>query len=1018
MDTKKILAMASKQVQDLQPVADNIYKGTLNIEDKIAGVYYFDLNNSLPENFEEYQEELLADEFYNNPGSRQWNYYLFLLNDTLTPERKKAIERDDRYARKFVLNEGEFEDFFQIEEADKSIQHSIVTRWKEALDAVDLQEVYGGETYVDIFERFCSNNTRKAKSEVKKGSLIEVDRISFVNRIVMKENYRRFPKEERDIRFGKVNLLHGINGVGKTSTFEAIELLLCGATFRNKYQINKEGCVEAELNHTPRTIRFQTKNPSLYQSRDLSWYSNTNNRGNTLYNSFNRFNYFNADAALQFSGGGSEEEISNALFNIVLGPEYTYIQERSLKMLSRISPAYKKLETELEQMKKNLRETEKILTQYKEPLNLQTLITNIVSIVKSVNFINPNADFTAHSAIVEQENSRIQVILAYFVADNFRIDSFAQFQQIQNNFEQKKSVFNSLIERIKGFNNELGEHQKNVKRLETNRDILKKAISYLQDSRLLELRGLDDKMRKASFLRQKKQFVKDAVGELQLSKVFGDVQIDMYLNKLKIQLKLGSEESDRLNALISEEIGKLGKLEGLLKEIKMIGSQYLELDPLGTNCPMCQTAFERLDLEKRIQSLDLTEVEDDLPQSLNKNRAALKLNSEQLEQWNKEIERIERVYNAYKAYFTDQWPGTLTETASELLRIINSISETDNEIQKLREVAELARLSGKSEQDLRILENSLESVLNRPIIVTIEDKSLLESTQDGIENEISLLESTRSKILEQRYAIGIDIKNLLDYPAEEQIDVKRAEETLNREGDKILAFQRYFQELGNIIVLEPTASITALKSTSDNLRENIAIHREATKAEVEISAARKLQADSQKYIQENNVKHERLKKAYETLTELCKPDDSQNHLNEFFDQNFSEISDIFMSIHMPREFVSLKFDGRAITLKDDEGEMRKVTEISTGQRSALALSIFLSLNKKLTNGPDLIMFDDPVAFIDDFNALSFLDYLRNFVLTSGKQIFFATANTRLAGLFEKKFSFLGDEDFVTIKLDR
>ncbi len=87
-----------------------------------------------------------------------------------------------------------------------------------------------------------------------------------------------------------------------------------------------------------------------------------------------------------------------------------------------------------------------------------------------------------------------------------------------------------------------------------------------------------------------------------------------------------------------------------------------------------------------------------------------------------------------------------------------------------------------------------------------------------------------------------------------------------------------------------------------------------------------------------------------------------------------------------------------------------ISQISTGQRSALALSIFLCLNKKLRNGPDIILFDDPVSFIDDFNALSFLDYLRKDMLSAGKQVFFATANTRLASLFEKKFSFL-DKDF-------
>jgi hypothetical protein len=44
-----------------------------------------------------------------------------------------------------------------------------------------------------------------------------------------------------------------------------------------------------------------------------------------------------------------------------------------------------------------------------------------------------------------------------------------------------------------------------------------------------------------------------------------------------------------------------------------------------------------------------------------------------------------------------------------------------------------------------------------------------------------------------------------------------------------------------------------------------------------------------------------------------------------------------------------------------------------------------------------------------------LDFLRYFVLKEGKQIFFATANEKLARLFDRKFAFLEDE-FVKIPL--
>jgi exonuclease SbcC len=134
-------------------------------------------------------------------------------------------------------------------------------------------------------------------------------------------------------------------------------------------------------------------------------------------------------------------------------------------------------------------------------------------------------------------------------------------------------------------------------------------------------------------------------------------------------------------------------------------------------------------------------------------------------------------------------------------------------------------------------------------------------------------------------------------------------------------------------------------------------------------------------------------------------------MTDFFSANVHQIVEVFRLIHSPREFVNLIYSNGIVKLIDREGIERSITEISTGQRAALALSIFISMNRMLKSGPNIILFDDPVSHIDDLNALSFLDFLRIFVLREKKQIFFASANARLSRLFERKFEFLGDVDF-------
>ena len=129
-----------------------------------------------------------------------------------------------------------------------------------------------------------------------------------------------------------------------------------------------------------------------------------------------------------------------------------------------------------------------------------------------------------------------------------------------------------------------------------------------------------------------------------------------------------------------------------------------------------------------------------------------------------------------------------------------------------------------------------------------------------------------------------------------------------------------------------------------------------------------------------------------------------------------QINEVFSRIHSPKEYEYVGSPDVLLRSVETQ-ETRTLTQVSTGQRAAFALSIFLARNRTATNAPPILLIDDPIAHIDDLNALSFLDYLRDLAVNSGRQIFFATADTKVASLFSKKFSFLGD-DFKTISLVR
>jgi hypothetical protein len=167
-------------------------------------------------------------------------------------------------------------------------------------------------------------------------------------------------------------------------------------------------------------------------------------------------------------------------------------------------------------------------------------------------------------------------------------------------------------------------------------------------------------------------------------------------------------------------------------------------------------------------------------------------------------------------------------------------------------------------------------------------------------------------------------------------------------------------------------------------------------------------AEAQRELAKLKPRHSRAKKAQTVLESLLGSDYKEAYRQQVVREHKEKLSAIFSRIHAPHEFKDVVIDTEVL-LERENGVKSTVDEISTGQRAALALSIFLSLNSGVGTRAPWLLFDDPVVYVDDLNVLSFLDMLRELVLLDTRQVFFATANTRIADLFTKKFDFLGTD---------
>lgn len=99
------------------------------------------------------------------------------------------------------------------------------------------------------------------------------------------------------------------------------------------------------------------------------------------------------------------------------------------------------------------------------------------------------------------------------------------------------------------------------------------------------------------------------------------------------------------------------------------------------------------------------------------------------------------------------------------------------------------------------------------------------------------------------------------------------------------------------------------------------------------------------------------------------------------------------------------------------GEDKPANVLSSGQRAALAITIFWTMNLYGAYSPPLMLMDEPIQQVDDINSLNFLDTLRWIADGGKRQIIISTANSRIAGLIRRKFSYL-EKDFSEILLER
>lgn len=1011
MNRENVISVAKEKLGSIAPVSENVFCGDIQIKDLIAGKYYLDFNDKITlDDFSAYQEHLLANDYYSFQGTLPWNIYLFLIRDYIDPTFKSEVEKDEKYARKFVFNDTEFTHFFSKRSSSEHTSENLVSLLIDKLDKAGLHDVYGKETYVGTIENFKRKTPKKSSISFSTPAMADPKQIKSITSLKLNSDYRTCPKEPRQFKFGEVNLFYGKNGVGKTSLLEAIELIICGRGLRNMTIAEKANCIEAYFNGSNIGSRYNPNDTKLYQARDTLWYSSTYNRLNYMPNSFNRYNFFNSDAAFTFSNSSEEIKVRESLNDLIFGAEYNYIKDR----INRLIPDFRR---ELNRLKKDFNDADARINnsietiERQEKKNSDTFYeTAIDNNVKEIGVLSAFEIRTDYSQL-EDQNNRIQTILELIqeLYPNQKL-SYNETNQRLKVAEQKRAYLEELVKGIKEIDTKIAETASKANSASNLLDLLNQLSIFLKNEMLFQLEGLSKReaeiesiLNKGTFLTQFQIPLEDPVFKSKNT-------LSNEIAQTKEKLETTTNKINEVNKQIKSISESLNSTSRLIAEIKSLGKRYLEVTEDKTHCPLCTSVFDEHELKERITKLPDIETNTDELILLNSIIAAA---SEELRDLQLTIETLDKLQLVYSTIFSIPRPvdvaiSEVLKSLEEYNSLINVSIEEKNSLEALKT---LAQSFGVDELLLNTLKIKINEKLPE-VPFSISSKESFENKRIELEGDVAQykqqgeqLNGKREEILQKAVAIQTDES------AKSLDDIISA---VVGEVHKLQKANEYFLRLFELIQTNESRNVEDFLYYSRTLAKNMSSYKEHLQNQLLVKEALLNKSSAEKFKKDNMDLLSRLENADAELSRL----NDQNDLQEFFEKNMAEVVDIFKSIHSPKEFTTIQFNQGKLYLKTEGGELRSVTQISTGQRSALALALFLNLNRKLKNGPDIIMFDDPVSFVDDLNILSFLDYLRFFTLREGKQVFLATANSKLASLIEKKFTFLGDERFKKWNLER
>lgn len=997
------------QFPDVELLTGSVIRFTKKLAGQPYAVYYLDFAEDLPTSkgmLTKYQDRVIGSHYFEGRKSLQWSNYLYFVTsrERLATrevlEAKEIIERDRSYARKFVIPEEEIDLVLAppvVIPATEKPHTGILAVWTEFLIDAGLDKAILSDddlpTRLRLIEEFSEETAVRQKAPRLDA---RAKNEPFVRELKL-ENYRRYPLRH-NYSFGKVNLIYGSNGSGKTSLLEAIELLYCGRTKRNP-ETRQSYKVEVAYSDGRTEIGTDKRELQIFRDRNLLWYGQPEVRTNNLYQSFAQFNFLDTDAAVDLAD--SSARIEDDLSKLLVGSEASKVwrniervTEDVAKKLNGLRPLVATMKEEQASLEKRLRESSPIQQES------DSIRTRLDVIVQRLGWRPENPDTELVESLSEVLSLVRQATAINWVGSPVSMARLSTYCHDAKISGKKADDGFAEIEALQRENKPLTDA---INAAGAAKNLLKKAIGFIES----DLPG-----RVSERDKQQTNIARYSAWLAGVESAALDSLSDTYQH-VAVQRLCGITNEKRIAAEASvdevkKEYMKFSTLRdqslNLAQQLREVAAKVIDISESPDECPLCHTHFQPGELVRHIN----VGVDDHLETLGQAYLTQLRQREATLENA-KTVEAIAIWLEKFCGRASLGGDVAVDAAVAEVGNTRRMLAEAHIRLEALSNEVLMLKTQGFSMAELEAISARLRELGYPLSAYSLEIANQLFSTiEQAILGSSRKLDALRSETDDLQKILRITLGS----PEQESLDLRTAlsqlrERTAATESirAKLVHFSSYFpwpeeRPLAELLIEAETVRNIAAELTATLVREK----------QLAIGQAESLKR--KKHIKERlaeiTPRVDRLAKAHSDLKSLQVQHSLNGAMEAALQENRVGIETIFSQIHSPAEFSGLGSNWTTLIRKMDGGEA-KLTQISTGQRAAFALSIFLAQNAQLKNAPPVILIDDPIAHVDDMNSLSFFDYLREVALGGQRQIFFATANDKLATLFERKFDFLGEE---------